>query len=716
MLLRNIILLCLLSVGFLLPMKAGVRDSRVDSLLNVLDYRLQSDEFSIGELHGRLYLKQYTNAKRKNFLLNFIPDMTRFDKGEKEYLTELFYDVKYFEYAVPDVRRRASLTTHRHGSGEMERVLAYVCPDIYSDKLFDKEYISPLHKSNSNNYRYSIDKQYSDTAKINRKWVKLLYEQRFDNIKLLNKGWVLLDEKCAVREFYAEGWNEQERFKAFFRMGQDGLERYAVEEMSILLNYNFAGNKLDVYVNGMYDYSYMLPLSMLEKKTDKYNLTGSHLTNNTTLYIGDKKLYAQMFRKKPLTITDSLFYVKKGVYGNGGDVNDSIENKNDIAYWLWTVGDGMISSHTMDWGNGRVKMSPIINPSYLSYSSSRGLSYRLAFNIYSTFKNGRWFNVKPMVGYNFKQNYFYWDVGGEYYFDPLHLGSINLDVGLGNRIYSSVILDQIKDVDSDSLDFDKLNLDYFSNFYMNLGVQREISNGLRVLLGVNFHRRSLLSNSRWLLDTKVYDIKDVYTGFAPHIRVFWQPGTYYYIQDNRKINVGSNMPRFELDIERGISGVMGSSSSYTRTEVDIQYKYNVNESDVLYMRAGGGGFFNTKDVYFVDYAFLKHNNLPVDRSDELGGVFQLLASEWYSSANKYLRANFTYESPFLVLQKFLPRVNFIKNEHFYFNLLVMSHLLPYSELGYGLETPYIDMGVFVSMKNRKFHQFGYKFTISLFRD
>jgi hypothetical protein len=118
----------------------------------------------------------------------------------------------------------------------------------------------------------------------------------------------------------------------------------------------------------------------------------------------------------------------------------------------------------------------------------------------------------------------------------------------------------------------------------------------------------------------------------------------------------------------------------------------------------------------VDYSFLKQSNLPVERSEELGGVFQLLDSEWYNAANKYARVHLTYDAPFLSLQKLFPRVKLFQNEYIYYNMLFMSHLHPYMELGYGVATPYVNMGLFVSSQNQQMHRVGYKISLSLFAD
>lgn len=685
-----------------------------DSLMLRLFNAVEKGDFNVGESLGDLYVKQYTNLNKWNLGLNFIPGMTRFDRNEKDYLTELFYNVYFLDYALPVARRVASVTTHRHGSGEMERVMGFMIPNIFEDKLFDEGYLSPLHKVNSRYYEYYLSED-DDSLSVSEGLRKVEFRTKIDNIKLLTAGWVLLDDSCRVREFYTEGWDEQSRFEVSYTLGDKGLERNMVHKVELSIMYKFGWNRLNVYAIGMYNYELLMQLPDAEKREYAYNLTGT--INMPMPVVSDNEDYIIRNRRVPLTASDSALYIRKGVIGKKKEEQEEVKKeKNVVVDWLWTFGDQMISSHSLDWEGGNLKFSPIIKPSYLSYSSSRGLSYKTSLYLRHRMKSKRMLSLRPMAGYNFKQNAFYWDVDGRFLFDPLNLGEVMLDIGSGDRTYSSVTLDRIKKIAYDSLNFKDLDLDYFRDFYVNAGVKREISNGFELLVGVNFHKRRLIGVIDERLEEQGIKLKRKYAQFAPHVRIVWQPGMFYYVKDGTKVNIGSRMPRFTFDIEQGLRGVMGATGEYTRAELDVQYNYKVNETDALYLRGGTGGFIYTKDVYFADYAFLRPNNLPVDRSDELDGTFQLLASEWYNAANRYIRFHATYESPFLVLQRVLPRINFFKNERLYFNMLFISHLTPYSELGYGVETPYIDTGVFVSFENYKFKEFGYKISISLFRD
>ena len=705
------LLVALMYAPALLAAEAAGPVLRADSLMRVLSRRIAANEFAVGEASGTLYVRQEVDIEKKNLGLNFIPGMARFDRDEHHYLSELCYDVRFFKYAMPAIRRRASVTTHRHGSGEIERVLLFMHPNLFAEQILEEGYLSPLHPQNIKYYRYSADTLYDDKNGC----VKVSFVHRFDNIKLLESGWVLLAPDCSVRAFSANGWDEQCTFSVLYVMGNDSLQRNLATDVSLSVDYNFAGNKFKVNAEGRFLFDTVLPVADARQRVSKYNIAVASSEDLPDEKIDDRIGYVASMRKQPLSLADSLFYYEKGVFGALHEAKKN-SSANDAVGWLWDVGDRMISSHSLEWNGGRVRVSPLINPSYLSYSTSRGLSYKMALNLKSVTKRGEELSLRPMAGYNFKQGAFYWDVDGRYLYSPRRLGTVRIDVGSGNRTYSSEALNRIEKIAADSLNFEDLDLGYFRNFYVNISHSHEIANGIELLGGFNYHRRTLIGSGGDRLEASGVGLKRRYIQFAPHIRLTWHPGMYYYIKGTRKVNIGSRLPRFSFDIEQGVDGVLGSSGTYTRAELDVQYNFKINESDALFLRAGGGGFFYTKNTYFVDYAFLRHNSLPVERSDELDGVFQLLDSEWYNAANKYFRTNVTYQSPFFVLQRILPRVNFIKNERLYLNMLFISHLTPYSEFGYGVGTPYIDLGLFVCGKNHQFHKIGFRVNVSLFRD
>ena len=685
------------------PLCAAVNDVCADTLMSRLFARRAAGCYNIGELFGDLYVKQCVSTLRKNLALNAFPGMARFDKGTDEYVTELFYQMYYTDYGVLELRRKAYNTSFEHGRGEIKRLLDFMKVNPYDDMLLQESVFSPLHPEGQKYYNYSADSLSVDSSRV-----RVSFTARFDNIKLLSDGWVWLDDSCNISEFAMSGRDEQCRFRAVYKMERRGDAPAVVQSAYVDVDYNFLGNKLKMSAQGSFDYEYVLPVNRaaaFRANGSEYDLSGSSHVVWDTATVFDVAAYAAEHRPVELTADEAAVL---------SSVSSAQKESANRQHWVWDLGDAMVSSHSFDWDGGGVRFSPIISPSSVDYSTSRGLSYKLSMNMRSFLRGNRELLLRPQVGYNFKQHAFYWNARGSFSYNPLRLGVVGIDFGEGNRSYSSVVLDKIKSIAVDSLKFENLNLKYFRNFYVEAFHESEISNGLALLAGVNYHRRTLRGDANKQLDDYGLPVQKRYVQFAPHLRLTWRPGTYYYMKEGRKINLGSKYPVVAWDVEQGMNGVFGSNSIYARSELDVQYKLGLRDGNVLYMRFGAGGYFYTKDVYFVDYSFLKQNNLPLERSEELGGVFQLLDSDWYNAANKYARAHLTYEAHFLSLQKMFPRVRLFQNEYIYYNMLFISHLCPYMELGYGVSTPYVDMGLFVSSQNAKIHRLGYKITLSLF--
>ena len=239
----------------------------------------------------------------------------------------------------------------------------------------------------------------------------------------------------------------------------------------------------------------------------------------------------------------------------------------------------LISSYNVNLSSmGSVRCSPLINPVLLDYSHSRGFSYKQKFKYSRLFHDGRVLRITPQIGYNFTHKELYVKADADWQYWPEKQAGFELSVGNGNRIYSSVVLDQLKQLPDSTFNFDQLELDYFKDVYLNLFHNIEIVNGLFVKAGVSVHWRYLINDSKVILEKPFPDkdwaalrgIRSEYNSFAPRIRIEWTPGMYYYMNGRRKMNVGSGMPTFMLDYERGIKGVFKSTGAHERWEFDIQ--------------------------------------------------------------------------------------------------------------------------------------------------
>lgn len=701
---KKCLFIALVSLLPLFSYGAAAKDSLAMRIMEQLYSKSESSGLAL--IESNLYLKQNVEVERKNILVSMFPNMTLFDKGEKSYLSEFVYWVEQTQSALPKMRRLSAITTFANSSGELDCVLDFMTPQLCGERLFNNEYLSPFSSSNRNLYEFSLD-----TAWHSPGTVRIVAVPRFRNIQLLASASAVVDEAdFSLRKIEMQGWNEQFNFKVAFGMAGDSGMPFVAGSVSLDIDYSFAGNRMAISAEGVFDHKKMLPRAGRDNAPRGYNIGVSSFVADGV----SADLQTVQERRLPLSRTDSLLYMRKGVMLDSGKQNgrDSLDNDRGVKAWLWRVGDEAISSHTLAWGGSDLRISPLVNPSYLSYSTSKGLSYKLSMNLRTRFGKGMMLQMKPMVGYNFKYGEFYWGVNGEFSFAPMKRGALAVDAGRGNSVYSSMFLDAIKNASLDSLDFSTMPLLYYRDAHLRVSARVEPINGLELHAGATLYKRSLYGNASAILLGS--DIQRHYRQLAPHFRAVWHPGMYYYIADGRKVNIGSRAPRIALDVEQGVSGIFGSQGVYTRAELDVQHKRRISSSASLYLRAGAGGYFHTKDIYFVNYAFLKDNPLPLDKEDDENGVFQLLDREWYSSANKYLRLNACCTSPFMLLQRVVPKAGFIKNENLYAGLLFISHLCPYWECGYGVETPYIDAGVFVGFENERFGRVGCKVSFSLF--
>lgn len=705
---KKTLLLFFLSLVPILANCASRNDTVALALMDKMSVAVRRSD--VGMLEAQLYVRQRVEVEKKNLIVSLFPDMTVFDKGVKSYLSEYLYDVISVHGSLPKIRRTASLSSFGHGNGEMDRVMSYMSPHVYGERLFAGEYLSPLEQSNRAYYRFSLDTAFLETGKQ-----RILFVSRFDNIQLFSSGAVVIDETDSLPVMITlEGWDEQSHFAVDLFMGKNKQERFVVDSIALKIGYAFLGNRMEIDVAG--DFSYKEFRALDDDDKPSKNLVARSDLPERLPNVDDVPGRLSAARITPLTKNDSLLYISNRAFG-GVDISvDTVGGvKERIGKFLWRVGDRAISSHTLAWGDSDLKFSPLINPSYLSYTTSKGFSYKLALNFRTRISRKCALQIKPMIGYNFKYKEFYWGIRSALSFAPMKRGVIAVDVERGTTLYSSAFHDAIKNTPIDSLDFGKMPILFYREGHIRLTAGFEPVNGFELQAGATYYRHSLYGDAVGV-QVAGDEVKEYYCQFAPHLRVTWHPGMYYYVADGRKVNVGSLAPRFAFDVEQGISGVMGSHGVYTRAELDMQYKRRITSSGSLYLRAGGGGYFHTKDIYFVKYAFLKDNPLPLDRDDEASGVFQLLGREWYNSASNYARINASYSSPFMLLQRIVPRASFIKNESMYAGLLFISHLCPYWECGYGVETPYIDAGLFIGFENENFSRVGCKVSFSLFKE
>ncbi len=671
----------------------------------------------VDEYYGNIYLKGRFKVHRSNRLIKVVPAMFRLEKGVKDYLVESDNEVHYTAPDIYDLKVKAVAGTLRRNKGSVGNIMEYLCMNIYSPYLLPEQLLSPLSRVGMKWYRYLCE---SVTGAGDSLQYKILILPRNKSNQLVSGYMIVNHGSWTIDELSITGRVEHVRFSAKVLMGKGGNALYLPRQFEANMLFNFVGNKVEADYTAVFDYDTVFLADEQRRKIPKrnrYNLSEAfNLRTDPAVAIADT-IYMNRHRPLPLTAHEQTVYSD---YRLRVDTTlHSKYKKSKGSVFFGTLGDALISNYTIDMADfGSVKCSPIINPLLFGYSHSNGYSYVQKFKYNHMFAGQKLLRVTPRIGYNFTDKEFYWRVEADYVYWPERIGQVMVRVGNGNRIYSSDVLDDLKNLPDTAVNFDRMKLDYFKDDFLTLGHKIEVANGLSVEVGVAYHRRTLIDkrnlNNPAIQSQLSGRLRNLYISFAPRVRVEWTPCLYYYMNGRRKMNLRSHYPTFSFDWERGVRGILGSKGRYERFEFDMQQESKFSGTHNLFYRLGCGAFTDQENMYFVDFVNFARNNLPSGWNDEIGGAFHLLDRRWYNSSNKYVRGHITYESPFLLLRHLVKFTSIIQYERLYGSALYVPHLLPYLELGYGIGTHIFDVGIFASSVKGRFQSVGCKFAFELF--
>lgn len=713
----------------LAPLAAQARLEVADSIIGRMHQAAAQYMDYIHEYRAELYVKAQLDIIRKNKGFRFIPGLFRTPKDANRFIVETYSDLHYTYPNIYDQKIKAYTGTLADAR-ELPGITDYFNINIYAPYLLGERLLSPLASNSTKYYRYVIDSVSSDSRQ------RLEYHIRFiprnKSFQLIEGDMTVTEGAWSIRQMSFKGRSELLTFESHVLMGDIGTDKeYLPVQINVNASFAFAYNIMEGYYEAHLAYNDIshkgnTPTDSIVRRD--YNLTGSFaLQCDRQAYTKDFARFDSL-RPTPLTASETYIY-RKYKARNDSTRQQPTDSLRRQRRRVWSnVGDFFLTDTKWKLAqNATLRNSPFINPLLFSYSKTIGTAYRQDLRLNTQLRNGQSLHVGTRLGYNFTHKEFYWSVNGEYQYCPERQGWLRINVGNGNRIANSRIIERLEEIPTDSvIDFDKLNIDLFQDLNFEISNHIEITNGLSLAAGFTYHRRTPAEHPddsfreielpENVTEGLQANIKPQYTSFAPRIRLEWTPRQYYYMNGRQKVNLKSRFPTFILDYERGLKNVFKSTGVYERIEFDMQHHIRTGLLSNLYYRFGVGLFTNQEETYFVDFANFRKSNLPEGWNDEIGGVFQALDGQWYNASNYYVRGHITYEAPFLLLRHLIKYTNHVQNERLYLNLLTMDHLGPYLEVGYGIGTFVFDMGLFLSLEKFNRIGFGYKFTFELFNN
>ena len=670
-----VLLFMLVTVSSALAQK---RDSL--SLKRVFSYANNYTE-GVEGFQSNVYIKHLYQTHQRNFTLWCVPSMYAIARGQRAFVSEQYSRLTFKENGELDNKRQVYYTTIPHNRRTMPTLLEFITPRLYDETLYGDHVLSPFNHYNHRFYRYTTDS-------IDDKLDSISFRPRFVNNTQLVKGKAIVERSTGrIIEAEMAGEFDMMHFQTKTVQGGWGSRTLLPKFCRTNVYFKFLGNHISTVFEGYYDCPITLPDSVdvrgnrqLIDSVRPYDLS----QEEQALYNYRDSLRASRASADTLT-TDTLIQQPKPRKHN---------YLRDIAWEK--LGESLIRSLKASNEDGYVRLSPIINPQYFSYSERKGFSYRFKLGARYNLSDNVSLGMNTRFGYNFKQRKFYFNL-------PLRLdysyrqrdAYAEVAWGSGNRIYNGTVIEELKRRDGDSLDYENRKLDQFDDWNLRLVNYLPLNNRLAIETGIVLHQRKAVNKT----GMKELGMPTKYQSLAPMLSIKtrpWRKG-----------------PLFTFDYERGLPGK--NYLDYERWEIDASLKHRMHRLQTLNLRVGTGFYTKRDKNFFMDYSNFRDENLPEGWDDDWSGNFQLLDSYIYNMSDYYIRGNVSYESP-LMAASFVPFAGrYVERERIYLSTLSIAHTRLYSELGYGFTCRYFSVGFFASFFNTQFQETGAKFTFELFR-
>ena len=690
--------------------------SQEDSLLVERIYSYQRNyTFDVGGFKTNVYIKHLYQTHRRNFGLWLIPSTYSIAKGKRSFVSEQYNRLEFKNIKEFTNHRQVYYTTIPHNRRTLPTLFEFITPSLYDVTMYGDHVLSPFCRENKVYYRYT-------TAHLGHGKVRLYFRPRFLPNTQLVKGRAIVDASTGrIEQLEMEGEYDMIRFRTLTMQGEFGARSLLPRLCKTSIEFKFAGNHVTTDFTAVYDCPITLP--------DTLDVSGNRELIESVRPISLSREEAAVYHehdsihnllpeqelKADSLLADSLMLAAEQALirlhhpelavadthqKDSMQVAEQQEEMTSVRDIFKKIGWDMIGYnllHSLGDHNakGYIKLSPIINPQYVSYSSSRGLSYKMKLSGEYHLSNTVYVSSNPYAGYSVKKHEFYFETPFWLNYRPENEGCLFLTFSKNSRIGNGNVMEEVAArLGSEEL-AEQRQLHIFDNYRVHINNHWRFSPSLAVELGVtHYYRNSIHAN-----ELRDLGLEARYNSLAPSLALVFRPW--------------KKAPVFTIDYERTINSPW-LNMEYERWEADVSGRHSMTHLQALKLRLGGGIYTRKKGNTFMDFSNFHDNNLPEGWDDDWSGDFQLLDSRLYNESKYYVRSNITYESP-LLAASFLPFIGrYVEREQTYWNALSIAHTRLYSELGYGFTSRYFSMGFFASFLNLEYQRFTTKFTFELF--
>lgn len=701
-----ILFLCIVSV------KCFSQDSglSLDTVIKRTMLAAETHNDRIECFSAEVYMRTYVETLKKNFLYKYthhIPNFVLHDPHHNTALIETISDLQY-DYPnnyVQDVRHVTGTITDKDDIEMIPFELLNI--NIYGETTNDESFFMPIRQKTSKYYRYSLARTFIEDEKT---YFSIRYDPIYENSKLLKGVFIVEQETWRVIFFRGEGVDIFSDFSFEITMGDEDESRFLPIQFTIYETSSYLGNVLASRHLANIDYQKITLRSTIEPE-HSLNLSDFYRVRLDSVPVHSDSVFWNHRRHIPLQATEKEVMTqhlqRQKEETKNKEEADTLNNPN-FARQMQRVA----LNSKYKYRSTAIGYSGLFNPLLIGYSSYDGVTYRQKLSFDFDLKHSRTITIDAFAGYIFRHKELLTDLTTTWNYEPYKLGSATISIGNGIPTYSSLFVDQIQDsLDNQRIDFEDISVRYYKDYYLQLFNTYEVTNGLLVQLGINYHIRKSKDNLSKLrsASTDNEPIKDLFgtkKSFAPFARISWTPRQYYRYVGRQKIYERSPFPTFKLELSRSFQHILGSSTEFDRIEVDISQNIPFGLRHSLQYHVGAGTFINQQTEYFADFVYFSKSHFPDNWDDGLGGNFNLLSRNLYNASESYIQAHAMFETPFLILKNIPFISDFAENERIYLSYLHTPQIVSYTEFGYGIGNRFFNAGVFSSFHKTDFKEIG----------
>lgn len=529
------------------------------------------------------YARATIRVEKRNPILWAVPSAYFIARGNKrKFLTESYDKLTFRTYNDFDIKPINRITNIQGYHRTLASFNRYMTPTIYSETLIGNTILSPFHPLNFKFYKYKLGELRGDTVEL------IFYGRRF-NTQLV-RGNALVDNltgriiRCNFRSEYdmIHSWVSME-------MGERGAASLFPKNCEALFFFKFLGNRISAHYKSNFGLHDLLHREISSELNDPLLMAQ---VRPDTLDEEEQQLFEEF-------VTSKLEAEQRK------DVPDTVQKKESWAkrvFWD-AVGNNVLNRVRTYFGQnnqGYLRINPLLNPLYMSYSQHRGFTYKI--DVHASYQLGHDSELlgRLKCGYAFRLKQFYFRIPLYYYPSRRKNRYVKFEIGNGNNISNNRINEAINlnavSGQGNRNDNRPANINEFKQTDSRLVFNFDINRFFGFQVGALYQKYKAISPGFF----RFPNMPTQYSSFSPVLELQYRPW-------------GWTGPIFTADYDHGLTGVNKTNMRYERYEFNAEYIHHLNRLQSLQMRLGCG-FYSHKgrNTYFLNYENFREDNILVD--------------------------------------------------------------------------------------------------------